>query len=673
MMRISFRKNDKISGIGKKIIIGQNVTTESTTNNENNSNDSDSIRSRSASVCSNASSGGVDYHNSLQGITPSATSPNDRSQQQQLYLDEQYMSATESIAAALTELHCELRDKFVECEALYETASALSQALQESDRLLELEKIKNEKLMLKISMICRLDAMPDCCDDNDDLRKPNKMAQEAILDDDNLDTGDVGLNANESYLSSELRNRAKTLSSSVISSSSSKPRNRVAALNVQKQLQQLDARDSSLHSPASLCVSTTSKTKISDNSRISVRTSEGTGNTSSSIGNVRPDFGIDEQAVGVTKSRSHANEAEIALSTQVTNPLSSPSSSIVRINSDSDPNEKLSLAQAVQPSSDLHSKSSLNESLEFAETKRNTKFNDYDLDEKAVASTSSNAKHFPRDLPLSTPKRSQDSNASLPNKKDERRTDAFPQHYGSDGSHSKILAIIPGTVSTRVEKPTMTSLPSQAQPSQANFYQIILERDIAQANAKKFSKELKQVKSEIRQLKSRLDLSTALVEISYAGSTDAGSTDTDEHEQEFIEKEQRQQSQGIRSTLSLVSRRSRKSVIRRSGWVRNRYRSAQPVTYRRESTEYIDNATQSAKDFGDTKSTVDTEELVPSCLHLENVVEHPDDASWIDEDDDSVREYMKALTSSSDADKAGGFSTSPSSKAPLTNVNRALL
>ena len=235
------------------------------------------------------------------------------------------------------------------------------------------------------------------------------------------------------------------------------------------------------------------------------------------------------------------------------------------------------------------------------------------------------------------------------------------------------MSIIPGTVSTRVEKPTTTSLPSQAQPSQANFYQIILERDIAQANAKKFSKELKQVKSEIRQLKSRLDLSTALVEISYAGSSDAGSTDTDEHEEEFIEKEQRQQSQGIRSTLSLVSRRSRKSVIRRSGWVRNRYRSAQPVTYRRESTEYIDNATQSAKDFGDTKSTVDTEELVPSCLHLENVAEHPDDASWIDEDDDSVREYMKALTSSSDADKAGGFTASPSSKAPLTNANRALL
>jgi hypothetical protein len=56
-------------------------------------------------------------------------------------------------AAAMTELQMELRDKTNECEALYETAHSLSQALQESDRLLQNKTIECERLSLKIQMV----------------------------------------------------------------------------------------------------------------------------------------------------------------------------------------------------------------------------------------------------------------------------------------------------------------------------------------------------------------------------------------------------------------------------------------------------------------------------------------------------------------------------------------
>lgn len=64
-----------------------------------------------------------------------------------------YEKTMGSFAAAMTELHTELRDKTVECEALYETARNLSNALQESDSLLQERTLECERLMLKMQMV----------------------------------------------------------------------------------------------------------------------------------------------------------------------------------------------------------------------------------------------------------------------------------------------------------------------------------------------------------------------------------------------------------------------------------------------------------------------------------------------------------------------------------------
>lgn len=66
---------------------------------------------------------------------------------------QQYEKTIGSFAAAMTELHTELRDKTVECEALYETARSLSHALRESDDLLQEKTLECERLLLKLQMV----------------------------------------------------------------------------------------------------------------------------------------------------------------------------------------------------------------------------------------------------------------------------------------------------------------------------------------------------------------------------------------------------------------------------------------------------------------------------------------------------------------------------------------
>jgi hypothetical protein len=92
-------------------------------------------------------------HNSFQMGSPST-------QKQQ----EQYENTMGSLAAAMTELHTELRDRTKECEALYETAHNLSHALQESDRLLQEKTLECERLLLKLQMV----TFVDCSDEPDD-------------------------------------------------------------------------------------------------------------------------------------------------------------------------------------------------------------------------------------------------------------------------------------------------------------------------------------------------------------------------------------------------------------------------------------------------------------------------------------------------------------------------
>jgi hypothetical protein len=85
-------------------------------------------------------------HNSFQMGSPTT-------QKQQ----EQYETTMGSLAAAMTELHTELRDRTKECEALYETAHNLSHALQESDRLLQEKTLECERLLLKLQMVTFVD------------------------------------------------------------------------------------------------------------------------------------------------------------------------------------------------------------------------------------------------------------------------------------------------------------------------------------------------------------------------------------------------------------------------------------------------------------------------------------------------------------------------------------
>lgn len=66
---------------------------------------------------------------------------------------EQYEKTIATFAAAMTELHADLRDKTTECEALYETAHNLSNALQESDSMLQEKTLECERLQLKLQMV----------------------------------------------------------------------------------------------------------------------------------------------------------------------------------------------------------------------------------------------------------------------------------------------------------------------------------------------------------------------------------------------------------------------------------------------------------------------------------------------------------------------------------------
>jgi hypothetical protein len=74
----------------------------------------------------------------------------------------QYEKTMGTLAAAISELHRDLRDKTNECEALYETAHSLSRALQESDRLLQNKTLECERLLLKLQMVT-------FCELNDDI------------------------------------------------------------------------------------------------------------------------------------------------------------------------------------------------------------------------------------------------------------------------------------------------------------------------------------------------------------------------------------------------------------------------------------------------------------------------------------------------------------------------
>ena len=95
-------------------------------------------------------------------------------------------------------------------------------------------------------------------------------------------------------------------------------------------------------------------------------------------------------------------------------------------------------------------------------------------------------------------------------------------------------------------------------PRQAHFYKVIAERDKALSTVKKLTKELKHSKAKVKDLKSRVEKSTALVEISYDDESKEDCTPT------VRIKSPSERSKGI-SWLRKSGRSERKSLASAEG------------------------------------------------------------------------------------------------------------
>lgn len=140
-------------------------------------------------------------------------------------------------------------------------------------------------------------------------------------------------------------------------------------------------------------------------------------------------------------------------------------------------------------------------------------------------------------------------------------------------------------------------------PRQAHFYKVIAERDKALSSVKKLTKELKHAKAKVKELKGRVDRSTALVEISY---------DEDD--------------KSSKSEVSTQQRKPNKSV----SWLRKNGRSVRG----KSNGEETNNEVETFADF------ISDEEMLPE--------------RWNSKEKRSEEDYLKAIASS-DADRAGGI------------------
>lgn len=108
-------------------------------------------------------------------------------------------------------------------------------------------------------------------------------------------------------------------------------------------------------------------------------------------------------------------------------------------------------------------------------------------------------------------------------------TTASNSTSSDDGGEVKESTSLEGENSSKEADSDSVGLTSMTTPGQAAFYQVIFERDLAQKKAKNLAKELHNSRTENQNLKKRLNKSTALVELAYAGSYEDTSTQQRRH------------------------------------------------------------------------------------------------------------------------------------------------
>jgi hypothetical protein len=624
-------------------------------------------------------------HSSSTGATSTKTNSTDDNPDVDDWNNSTSAKIAASFAAALTELQHELRDKVTECEALYETASALSQALQESDRLLQFERNKNEKLSLKLSMICTFEEADDDDDNNNDseesyddnsnsrrldsdLRRHNKNRPQNEASESKPDPIEE-----EDTITTELRMRARKLSNAVMKSPQTKHQDRLAALNLHRQLSS-NARSNGM---AGAFSATASGTKGTCGTALGIM--------QDSRSSVKPiDLTSQHDRIRIRSSKSTPVDVDDLYSS------SDPTS-------DEDSTIQVELTKSISVKAEPSSTSStIDSQLDLVTDKQCDPISDTML----VPFIEEHKQDDVRDYHRSTSTHSTELTNNI----------FVNEEIDSISSSPRMLRTV-SAESTILEQTKV----SATLPCQANFYQIILERDIAQANVRRLTRELKNAKSEMRSMKSRLDVSTALVEISYSEPSSDAKEDYSNAATPMCHNSNSSTNCDVDNSSHHNSKRSDLALSvsrRRGGWIRGSsgrqmLRKQQQIhqnvqdridecfeednfdlsvvggdliskkIQRLEDGHGQSNSTATALSLQDTtRGSGDCSEnyryedknssekrdkrntFVPRVIHGTAY-----DINCDDDDDESVRDYINAIASSTstpgtcDADKAGGDDT----------------